>query len=381
MKVPFNSISITGKESEYIQNAIEILDKNYYTQECVYSLKNYTSAEEVLMTSSATSALELAVRSIADGDSCEIILPSFAFPSTANAVLLASARPIFCDINKDTLCLDIEDFRSKITSRTKAVIILSYGGNCPDIEKLVEVAKEHNLIVIEDSAHAYLSSYKNKPLGAWGDFGVYSFHSTKNIVCGNGGALLINISDKNIIDKIQKFYHYGTNKVEFQSSKVSAYNWQSIGLNPQPSELSMAFLLAQLESSKQLTLNRKESFMSYYNFFSQNIFSEQIDSYSKLYPDLQSNYHTFYIILKNKSLRDYVIQQLKTYHIDAYFHFMPLHLSPMGESLGYYLSDFPTTEKVCEGLLRLPLYNNMTKQECQFVIKSIKEILEALNIC
>lgn len=380
MKIPFNSISITGKESEYIQNAIENLDKNYYTQKCVYWLKNYTSVEEVLMTSSATSALELAVRSIADNNPCEIILPSFAFPSTANAVLLAGAQPIFCDIDKDTLCLDIKDFESKITSRTKAVIILSYGGICPDIENLIKVARKHNLIVIEDSAHAFLSSYKDKPLGTWGDFGVYSFHSTKNIVCGNGGALLINTSDKNIIDKIQKFYHYGTNKVEFQSGKVSAYNWQSIGLNPQSSELSMAFLLAQLESSEQLTLKRKESFMSYYNLFSQNTFSEQIDSYSKIYPDHQSNYHTFYIILKNKALRDYVIQQLKMYHIDAYFHFMPLHLSPMGEELGYNFSDFPTTEKICEGLLRLPLYNNMTKQECQFVIQSIKKVLEALNI-
>ncbi len=378
MEIPFNKVSFTGKENKYIQTAAKNLDKRSFTLKCAEWIKSYTSVEEVIMTSSATSALELAVRSIWCDKESEIILPSFTFPSAANAVLLAGAQPVFCEIDDNTLCLDIKDFQSKITSKTKAVIIIDYGGSSPHIHQLIEIARKNNLMVIEDSAHAFLSSYKEKPLGSWGDLGIFSFHSTKNIVCGEGGALLINTKNKDIIHHIHQLYHHGTNKVEFLQGKSSSYSWHALGLNPQPSELSMAFLLAQLEESKSLTKQRQKNFLSYYNFFVEYPYKKGIVLFSNIYPDHVSNCHTFYIVFESQDMRDYIIEQLKKRHIYAYFHFVPLHLSPMGKKLGYSPSDFPITNKISEGLLRLPLYNHMTEKECRFVIQSVKEILEAL---
>lgn len=377
MEIPFNKVSLTGKENIYVQKAVENLDKKIFTSKCAEWIKSHMSVKEVIMTSSGTSALELAVRSICSDEDSQIILPSFTFPSAANAILLAGAQPVFCEIDAHTLCMDINDFQTKITPNTKAVIVVDYGGISPHIEKLIDIARENNLMVIEDSAHAFLSSYKEKPLGTWGDFGIFSFHTTKNIVCGEGGALLVNTNNINILDHIHHLYYYGTNRIAFLNGQSSSYSWHTTGLNPQPSELSMAFLLAQLEESHLLTQERQQIFLSYYKFLDEHSNNNGILSFSRIYPNHDANCHTFYIVFENQEMRDYMIQQLRKRHINAYFHFVPLHLSPMGKKLGYTPSDFPVTNKVSAGLLRLPLYNEMTEKECQFVVQSVKEILEA----
>ncbi len=379
MEIPFNKIYLTGNEEKYVSLAILNIDAQKYTHGCAEWIKNHMNAYKVFMTSSGTSALEVALNALEIDKGDEIILPSFTFPSTANAVLLAGGTPVFCEINSSTLCMDYDDFDSKMTSKTKAVIPVHYGGNAYALDKILQLARTKNLYVVEDSAHAFGASYLNKPLGTWGDMGIFSFHSTKNITCGEGGALLLNTKNESINNQVDSLYHNGTNRTEFLQGKTPYYNWQNLGLNPHPSELSMAFLYSQLIASKALTLSRQSAYKKYQAYFldAQKRHS-CIESYSQESRKASSNYHIFYVVFESNNIRDFMMNQMKERGISAAFHFMPLHSSEMGQSLGYKHTDLPITEKISKCVLRLPLYNYMREEETEYIIEIVDQLLRDL---
>lgn len=377
MEIPFNKVSLTGKETKYVKDAIKNIQSQSYLNKCAEWIKMHHPTHKVMMTASATTALELAIHAIQIQKDDEVILPSFTFPSIANAVLRIGAIPIFCEINPNHLCIDIHDFQSKITHKTKAVIPVHYGGFSSNLQDLIDTAKANHLHIIEDAAHAFNAFYEQKPLGTWGDFGIFSFHSTKNIVCGEGGALMINTDDQDINKRLDYLYHNGTNRTEYLKGQSNHYEWKTMGLNPYPSELSMAFLFAQLEASNTLTAMRKKIFLTYYTYFSE-IKNESIISFSKMNRHVQSNYHTFYLICKNNNIRNHILQKLRQKDIMASFHFVPLHSSDMGKKLGYSSSDLPKTQNISECIIRLPIYNNMTLEEVNYVIETIDLILKEL---
>ena len=382
MRIPFNRPYVTGTELKYVEDLIgnikngkTISGDGDYTKKVNEFFESRFGAKKALMTTSCTSALELATHllNLQPGD--EIIVPSFTFVSTVNPVLLVGAKPVFAEIREDTLNIDPDDIRRKIRQKTKAIYPMHYAGVACEMDEIMEIAREHNLAVVEDAAQGVNARYKNKYIGTIGDFGCYSFHETKNYVCGEGGALLINTDDKTVQERAEVIREKGTNRSKFYRGEIDKYSWVDIGSSYLPSDLLAAFLYAQLEKLDEIQQSR----LRVYNAYKEVLKPFEDEGLLRLpvVPDYaQHNAHLFYVLFNDHATRDGVIDILKAHNIHAVFHYIPLHSAPMGMKLGYKEGDLPITESVSERLLRLPMYAGMTEEELEYTISVLKTVIE-----
>jgi len=332
-------------------------------------LENLVGAPKVLLTTSCTHALEMAALLLEMGPGDEVILPSFTFVSTANAFVLRGARPVFVDIRPDTLNIDESLVEARITPRTKAIVVVHYAGVGCDMEAIGDIARRHAIPVVEDNAHGLLGSYKGKPLGSFGALATLSFHETKNFTCGEGGALVIN--DARYVERAEILREKGTNRSRFFRGQIDKYGWIDVGSSYLPSDLLAAFLLAQLESRDRIQAHRRKVWESYASGLAQWAETARV-GLPHIPDDCQQAYHIFYLLLPSQTERQALIQYLKGRGVSAVFHYLPLHLSPMGQKLGGRPGDCPVTERVSDRLLRLPLYNDLSPDEQASVIDGIK---------
>ena len=373
--IPFTKTSITKLEKEYIEQALEsnkICGDGSFTKKCTKWFEENNNIRNLLLTTSCTHSLELAslLADLKPGD--EVLLPSYTFVSTADAVLLRGAKPVFVDIDKRTFNMDANLIEEKITSKTKAIYPVHYAGVSCDMDRRLEIAKKYNLIVVEDAAQGVLAYYKDKPLGTIGDYGCFSFHETKNYVMGEGGAIIVKDDEK--FKKAEIIREKGTNRSQFIRGDVDKYTWHEVGSSYLPSDILAALLYGQLERADEIMEKR----MRVWNYYNANL--EELEKQGKLVrPYIPSyskhNAHMFYIVLPTEKTRNNLMTKLKEKGISATFHYIPLHTSPMGQRLGCKKGELPVTEEYAGRLLRLPLYADMKQEEMEFVCKSIKEIL------
>lgn len=372
MKIPFNKACILGKELHYISQAVlngEIKGGGGFSKACSNWLVENTGSLGALLTNSCTAALEMSALlcDIKPGD--EIILPSYTFSSTANAFLLRGAIPVFCDIREDTLNIDEELIEGLITPKTKAICVVHYAGVACEMNKIMEIANQYKLFVIEDAAQAVKSTYYGRALGSIGHLGCFSFHETKNFSSGEGGALLIN--EKDFLERAEVIHEKGTNRSAFFRGEVDKYTWVDIGGSYLPSEIIAAFLYAQLEQA-EIIFEKRLKIWEYYDMKLREMEKEGrfrcpvIPEYS------QHNAHMYYIITNSKSDSRDLMDFLKSKDILAPFHYVPLHSSPHGKKFGYSEEGFSITNRVSDCLLRLPLYYDITEEEQNFVIDEIE---------
>jgi dTDP-4-amino-4,6-dideoxygalactose transaminase len=382
MKIPFNKIYFTGNEIEYITQALKmgsISGDGYFNNKVITLLEKRLMDTKVFTTTSGTHSLELAMLLIDIKPGDEVIMPSYTFTSTANAVMLYGGVPVFVDIYENSLSIDVEEVEKNINDRTKAIIPVHYGGIGCEMDGIMKLAEKHNLYVVEDAAQALGSKYLDKSLGTWGHIGCYSFHSTKNYISGEGGALSINIKDSKLIERAEIIRQKGTNRNRFLKGEIDKYSWVDIGSSYAPSDVLMAMLYSQLLDMDEIILKREKLVKTYIYHLQKFVDTGIITSMTNIPKDYKSNYHNFYIILNNEKTRDYIMDSLKENNIQAYIHFVPLHSSPMGASLGYNPLDLPITERVGNTLLRLPLYTDMKQEEIDYVIERLCKVLEGYH--
>ena len=369
--IPFNKPYVTGRENPYLNDAIKkgkISGNGYYTKLCQNYFTQHLENEKNLCTTSCTDALEMCaiLTEIKPGD--EVIMPTYTFVSTANAFILRGAKVVFVDSRKDHPGMDEELIEELITEKTKALVVVHYAGVACDMDKVLKIAKQHKLIVIEDAAQAIDSCYKGKALGSIGDLGTFSFHETKNIQCGEGGLLSIN----NAIykERAEIIWEKGTNRSAFWRGEVNKYSWVDIGSSFLPSELNTSFLFAQLEEIEKIQKRRKHIWEKYSAGLKilekKNVMLPQIPNYAT------NNAHLFYFICNSLNERTALIEFLKKEGVMAVFHYICLHDSP------YFFNkhdgrEMPNAKKFENCLVRLPLWVSMTDEEVQFVIKKILE--------
>ena len=371
--IPFTKTSITELEKEYIMDALtksKICGDGLFTQKCNQWFKENCNIDNFLLTTSGTHSLELAslLAELKEGD--EVIVPSYTFVSTADAILLRGAKPIFVDIDKRTFNIDANLIEEKITPKTKAIFPVHYAGVACDMGKIMDIAKKHNLIVVEDAAQGVLAYYKDQLLGTIGDYGCYSFHETKNYVMGEGGAIIVKDDEK--FEKAEIIREKGTNRSQFIRGDVDKYTWHEIGSSYLPSDILAGLLYGQLNRSEEIMEKRMNIWNSYNNAL------ESLEKDGKLarpyIPEYaKHNAHMFYIVLPTEDIRNKLMMYLKENGIGATFHYIPLHTSPMGQRLGCKKGDLPITEEYAGRLLRLPLYADMSKEDNQYVIDKVKE--------
>jgi dTDP-4-amino-4,6-dideoxygalactose transaminase len=302
------------------------------------------------------------------GPGDEVILPSYTFVSTANAIVLRGAKPVFVDIRPDTLNIDETLIEEAITSRTKAIFPVHYAGVACEMDAIMSLAKKHHLLVVEDAAQGVHAKYQGRALGSLGHLGCYSFHETKNYICGEGGALCIN--DPALIEKAEIIREKGTNRSRFLRGQVDKYTWVGVGSSYLPSELAMAFLYGQLENLETIQTARGRVFDYYRNELA--FVESQGDATLPTVPETcQSNYHMFYLVTKTAAARDGLLSHLRENKIGAVFHYVPLHTSPMGRSLGYREGSLPVTESLSQRIIRLPFFGSITTVEQDLVIRQI----------
>jgi dTDP-4-amino-4,6-dideoxygalactose transaminase len=382
MQIPFNRPYLTGNELKYIQDALESLEygghisgDGKYTLKVQEFIESNFGVKQALLTTSCTSALELASYAIGLKPGDEVIVPSYTFSSTANAILLAGAKPVFADIQEDTLNIDPEDIRKKITPRTKAIYPVHYAGISCEMKEIMEIAEENNLKVVEDAAQGVNARYRNKYLGTIGDFGCYSFHETKNYVCGEGGALLINTDDQSIIDRAEIIREKGTDRSKFFRGEVDKYTWVDIGSSYLPSDILAAFLYAQFEKMDEINGMRIRVWNAYNEALKP--FEDEGKIRLPFVPEYaKHNAHMFYVLFESEEQRNSVLKWLKIKGIYAPFHYVPLHSSPLGLKIGNKVGDLPVTEELSKKLIRLPLYSGIKDEELNYVINSFSSIID-----
>jgi dTDP-4-amino-4,6-dideoxygalactose transaminase len=354
--VPFNLPPVTGNEITYLVDALrrrEFEANNYYTGRCQAWLQERVGARDVLLTHSCTAALEMAAILAKLGPGDEVIMPSYTFASTANAVVLRGAVPVFVDIRSDTLNIDPSKIEPAITPRTKAIFVVHYAGVCADMDEINAIAKRHGLCVVEDAAQALLSTYRGRPAGGLGDLGCFSFHASKNVISGEGGALTVN--DAGLAERAHIISDKGTNRRQFFAGLVDKYSWVDIGSSYGPGELTAAFLLAQLESAEAIVAARLAVWRRYHESFA-DLESGEALRRPIVPPECQHNGHIYYLIMPSNELRDLMIAQLKRLGVNAPFHYVPLHSAPAGRRYGRTSGSLAVTESMSARLLRLPLY-------------------------
>lgn len=378
MKVPFNKTFYTGDELTYIEDALkrgQLTGDGYYTRLVSSLLEERFGIQKVVLTTSATHALEMATLLIGLQPGDEVIMPSFTFASTANAVALRGAKPIFAEIREDTLNIDLNDLERKITQKTKAIIPVHYAGISCEMDKISELAAAYQLFVIEDAAQGVNAKYQNKYLGTFGDIGCYSFHGTKDYISGEGGAIAINNQQLDFIQRAEIIAEKGTDRSRFLRGEIERYSWIDLGSSYRPSELLIAFLYGQLKEMEQIKSRRKLIFEYYQDQLKIHLRRGLIKRMPTVPKDCEPNYHLFYLLFSDGKLRDEVLFQLKKKGIAAVFHYIPLHSSPKGRELGYKVGDLPITEEIGRCLIRLPLYTGMTGVEMEYVVTELTNIL------
>jgi len=378
-EIPFAKPFIAGNELKYIAQVVasgSISSDGRFTQGCAQILKERFGIHEVFMVPSCTAALEMAAMLAGLDKGDEVLMPSFTFVSTASAVVRLGAKPVFVDIRPDTLNIDEGLVEAAITSRTKAIFPVHYAGVSCEMDRLMAIARKHNLLVVEDAAQAVNGHYRGRALGSIGHLGAYSFHSTKDYTCGEGGALCVNSPE--MAARAEIIRDKGTNRKKFLRGEVDKYSWVDAGSSYLPSEIACAFLYAQLETMDRIKTLRCQLAQRYQSRLSQ--FEQRGWLRLPQAPvGCESSHHLYYILLPDKDTRDRLIVYLKQRRIRALFHYVPLHCSPMGRKLGYRDGDFPVTEQLSGRLLRLPLYPDLEEEEQETVVQSIESFFNGTS--
>ncbi len=362
-KIPFNKPFLSGKELEYIQQAHangHLSGNGSFTKKCHGWLEKNTGSLKAFLTHSCTGALEMAsiLADLKPGD--EVIMPSYTFVSTANAFVLRGAVPVFVDIRPDSLNIDEAKIEEAITPKTKAVVAVHYAGVACEMDAILAIAKKYNLLVIEDAAQGIGSTYKGKALGSIGHLGTLSFHETKNIISGEGGALLVN--DERFVDRAEVIREKGTDRSKFLKGQVDKYTWVDIGSSFLPSDLIAAFLWAQLEAFELILDRRKTLWRSYH----QGLQKGEEKGWFRRPLEIKNcghNAHMYYLLMENLEKRDRFISALSQKDIQAVFHYIPLHDSPAGKKFSRAHGSLPVTKKISERVVRLPLWIGMENHQ------------------
>ena len=373
--IPFNKPYMTGKELYYIAEAKfgnMLAGDGPFTKRCHQWLEQQTGCSKALLTHSCTAALEMAalLLDIQPGD--EIIMPSYTFVSTANAFVLRGGVPVFVDIREDTLNLDERLIEAAITPRTRAIVPVHYAGVACEMDSITEIAHRYGLKVVEDAAQSVMSTYKGRTLGSIGDLGAYSFHETKNVISGEGGALLAN--DPELALRAEIIREKGTDRSRFFRGEVDKYTWQEMGSSFLPGELTAAFLWAQLEEAKRITSDRLESWQRYHELL-QPMELKGLLRRPIVPADCQHNAHMYYVLLAPGIDRQKVLSQLKENAINSVFHYVPLHSSPGGLRYGRAQGELDVTVTQSDRLIRLPLWVGLTTEQQERVIRVLRDAI------
>lgn len=374
--IPFNTPPVVGGEADNIADVLKIhkiSGDGKYTKLCNEWIEQYTGTSKALLTTSCTHATEMAALLIDVKPGDEVIMPSYTFVSTADAFVLRGATAVFVDIRPDTMNIDETLIEDAITPRTKAVIPVHYAGVACEMDVIMDIARRHGLKVAEDAAQGIMSSYKGRALGAIGDFGCYSFHETKNISMGEGGALLMR--DPADIERAEIIREKGTNRSKFFRGEIDKYTWVAAGSSYLPSELNAAFLYAQMNKAQEIYNDRMKSFNRYYELL-KPLQDEGRIELPYIPKDCKHNAHMFYIKVKDIGERTKLLKYLKEREIGAVFHYVPLHTAPAGRKYGRFAGEDKYTTKESERLLRLPMYYNMGDEAVDTVVESVREFFD-----
>jgi len=370
--IPFNRSSLVGKEQQYIAEAMnigQIAGDQSFTKKCHSLLENELKVSRALLTTSCTHAIEMAalLLDIEDGD--EVIVPDFTFVSTINAFVLRGAKPVFIDIRPDTLNMDETKLKRLITPRTRAIVPVHYAGVGCEMDSILSVAKNAGVAVVEDNAHGLFGKYKGQYLGTFGCMATQSFHETKNFTCGEGGALLIN--DQKLVERAEIIREKGTNRSRFFRGQVDKYSWVDIGSSYIMSDVLAAFLFGQLERWKEIQAKRQAIWSLYDRELTE--WSNEHGVRRPIIPQhCEQAYHMYYLLMSNLQARTALIDHLKSKSILSVFHYLPLHLSVMGQKYGGKEGDCPVSQDVSDRLLRLPFYNELNEAKQMRVIEAIR---------
>ena len=372
-RIPFNKPSLVGDELRYMAEAIEaghISGDGAFSKRCHFLLETALGVPRALLTTSCTHALEMAALLLNVGAGDEVIVPSFTFVSTVNAFVLRGARPVFVDVRPDTLNLDENRVGERITPRTRAIVAVHYAGVACEMAPLLEIARRHEVALVEDNAHGLFGKYRGRYLGTFGCLATQSFHETKNFTCGEGGALLIN--DPNLVARAEIIREKGTDRSRFFRGEVDKYGWVDLGSSYLPSDLLAAFLLAQLEARERVQAGRRRIWERYAGGLGE--WAAALGIRLPIVPaHCEQSYHMFYLILPSLEARVALIAHLKQRGILAVFHYLPLHLSKMGTRFGGKVGDCPVAERVSDRLLRLPFYGDLSVKEQEEIIGALLE--------
>ena len=371
--INFNIPPYTGKEMEYMKQAVEnkkICGDGPFTKKCNQWLEERFHAQKVLLTTSGTTALEMAtiLCDLHEGD--EVILPSYTFSSTATSVVLTGAKLVFVDIRPDTMNIDETKIEAAITDKTKAIMVVHYAGVACEMDTIMDIAQRHNLKVIEDAAQGVMSTYKGRYLGTIGDFGCYSFHETKNYSMGEGGALVINNPEYN--EKAEILREKGTNRAKFFRGQVDKYTWVDYGSSYLPSDLNAAYLWAQLEKADEINENRLQSW-NRYNEAVQELAEEGKIELPTIPEGCVHNAHMYYVKLKDLEERTAFLSFMRQSEIYSVFHYIPLHSAPAGIKFGEFHGKDQYTTLESERLARLPMYYGMSQEDLNYIIKKVTD--------
>ena len=354
--IPFNKPFMTGKELWHIAEAHasgHLAGDGAFTKQCTAWLERQTGARRAMLTTSCTAALEMAALLADVGSADEVIMPSYTFSSTANAFVLRGAVPVFVDIRRDTLNIDEAQIEAAITPRTRAIVPVHYAGVGCEMDAIIDIARRHDLLVIEDAAQGVMASYRERPLGTLGELGAFSFHETKNIISGEGGALLVN--DPRFIERAEIIREKGTNRSQFFRGQVDKYTWVDVGSSYLPSEILAAFLWAQMEEAQAVNERRLRMWQTYYDAFAP-LEDSGVVRRPIVPTHCRHNAHMFYLLLRDLESRTALIERLKQKGILAVFHYVPLGDSPAGRKFGRQVGSMQVTRSVSERLVRLPLW-------------------------
>ena len=375
MKIPFNQPHATSAELKYIQQAIHngcLSGNGEFSKRCQARLEAEIVCNKALLTHSCTAALEMAaiLSDIQPGD--EVIMPSYTFVSTANAFVLRGGVPVFVDIRPDTLNIDEMKIEAAITPKTKAIVPVHYAGVGCEMNIILDIARRNKLLVIEDAAQGFLSTYRQRGLGSMGHLAALSFHETKNVISGEGGALLIN--DPSFIQRAEIIWEKGTNRSQFFRGLVDKYSWVDVGSSYLPSEIIAAFLWAQLEDAESITLSRLEIWRQYHEAF-EDLESRGLLRRPVVPPECEHNAHMYYILLANLDMRTALIDFLKVLGINSVFHYVPLHSSPAGQRFARSSGELRHTDELSNRILRLPLFPGLTPDRTEQVIDAVYQFI------
>jgi dTDP-4-amino-4,6-dideoxygalactose transaminase len=365
--IPYNEPPFAGDEFDFIKDAIarrHISGDGYYTRSCESWIETRLMVPRTLLTHSCTAALEMAalLANLSPGD--EVIMPSFTFVSTANAVALRGAIPVFVDIRSDTLNIDETRIEAAISAKTRAILVVHYAGVCAEMDEINQVAARHQLLVIEDAAHAFLATYRGRLAGTLGDLACLSFHETKNVVSGEGGALLVNRPQ--FIASAEIIREKGTNRKQFLQGTVDKYSWVGLGSSYVPSEITAAFLNAQLNAAEQFTADRRETWDYYYEAFAEAEHRGLV-SRPRVPSHCVHNGHIFYLLMPTPAKRNEMLAVLRNDEINAIFHYIPLHSSDGGKRYGRVAEPLAVTDDIASRLIRLPIWFGIGEKRIRVV--------------